>query len=155
MWCKLQIVTNIGCVFRRKKNFSFLWCGVCRVSDNCRLNFTSTAQLLCELCDDREVAFWCNECRKWMCAQCKRSHIKIPSTKDHDVTPLALKVEQIKRSVRQQAAPAQQKAATMTSQVAQLQQALEKLDVKQAEFLQQSDDLRQKYVQQINNHFDD
>ena len=43
----------------------------------------------------------------------------------------------------------------MTSHVAQLQQALEKLDVKQAEFLQQSDDLRKKYVQQINNHFDD
>ena len=43
----------------------------------------------------------------------------------------------------------------MTSHVAQLQQALEKLDVKQAEFLQQSDDLRKKYVRQINSHFDD
>ena len=54
----------------------------------------------------------------------------------------------------QQATPARQAVATMTSHVAQLQQALEKLDVKQAEFLQQSDDLRKKYVQQINDHFD-
>ena len=89
-----------------------------------------------------------------MCAQCKRNHLKARSSEDHDVTPLALKVEQIKRDVRQQATPARQRAATMTSHVAQLQQALEKLDVKQAEFLQQSDDLRKKYIQQINDHFD-
>ena len=114
----------------------------------------STGQWLCELCDDREVAFWCNDCQQWMCAQCKRSHLKARGTKDHHVAPLALKVEQIKRDVRQQATPARQRAATMTSHVAQLQQALEKLDVKQAEFLQQSDDLRKKYVQQINDHFD-
>ena len=42
----------------------------------------------------------------------------------------------------------------MTSHVPQLQQALEKLDVKRAKFLQQSDDLRKKYIQQINNHID-
>ena len=53
----------------------------------------------------------------------------------------------------QQAAPARLTVATMTSHVAQLQQALEKLDVKQAEFLQQSDKLKEKYVQQINHHF--
>ena len=55
----------------------------------------------CELCDDREVAFWCNDCQQWMCAQCKRTHLKARGTKDHEVTPLALKVEQIKRDVRQ------------------------------------------------------
>ena len=93
-----------------------------------------------------------------MCSQCKRSHLKARTTKDLDVTPLGVKVEhtpleQIKRDVRQQATPARQRAARMTSHVAQLQQTLERLDVKQTEFLQQSDDLRKKYVQQINDHF--
>ena len=114
----------------------------------------STAPSLCELCDDREVAFWCNDCQQWQCEQCKKTHAKIRTSKDHDVTPLALKVEQIKRDVRQESTSARQRAATMTSHVAQLQLALEKLDVKQAEFLQQSDDLRKTYVQQINDHFD-
>ena len=114
----------------------------------------STGQWLCELCDDREVAFWYNDCQQWVCPLCKRSHLKTRATKDHDVTPLTLKIEQIKRDVRQNATPVRQRAATMTSHVDQLQQALEKLDVKQAEFLKQSDDLRQKYVQKINDHFD-
>ena len=117
--------------------------------------FISTAHSLCELCDDREVAFWCNDCEQWMCPPCKRSHLKARGTKDHDVTTLELNVDQIKRDVRQQATQVQQRAATMTSLVYQLQQTLEKLNVKQAEFLQQSDDLRKKYVQQINDHFDD
>ena len=110
-----------------------------------------TVQSLCELCDDREVAFWCEECRQWMCAQCKRSHTKIPATRDHDVTPLGVKVEQIKLDLSQQATSVRQRAATMTSHA---EQALEKLDVKHAEFLKKSDGLRRKYIQQINHHFD-
>ena len=108
---------------------------------------------LCELCDDHEVAFWCNDCRQWMCAQCKRSHIKARTTKDHDVTAVASKIDQIKHDVMQQASPARQTVAAMTSHVANLQQTLEKLEAKQTEFLQQSHDLRKKYVQQINDHF--
>ena len=69
-------------------------------------------------------------------------------------TGSALNFKQIKHDVREQATPARQTVAAMMSHVAELQQALEKLDVKQAEFLQQSDDLRKKYIQQINNHFD-
>ena len=64
-----------------------------------------------------------------MCAQCKKTHAKIRTSKDHDVTPLTLKLEHIKYGVAQQATPARQRAITMTSHVAQLQQALEKLDV--------------------------
>ena len=109
--------------------------------------------MLCQLCDDREVAFWCNDCRQWICAQCKKAHDKLPTTKQHPVTPLAVKVEQFKRDVRQEARPSQERANVITIYLNQLEQALKKQDGKLAKFLQQSYDLKMDYVQKINDHF--
>ena len=79
-----------------------------------------------------------------MCTCCRETLAQIPTSKDHDVTPFDFKVEQINRDVKQQVMQARQSAAVMTSYVAQLQLDLEKLGAKQAQLLQECDELKTK-----------
>ena len=49
----------------------------------------------CELCNDNDIAFWCVDCKQWICVPCKNIHLKITVTKDHHIEDLTIKTNEI------------------------------------------------------------
>ena len=42
----------------------------------------------CSLQETRACADYCLKCQMWLCEPCKRSHSKVPATKDHSISSL-------------------------------------------------------------------
>ena len=51
---------------------------------------------VCELCESRAVTYWCQECEQWTCRECKNSHLKAKSSRDHTMkNAIGVKQEQM------------------------------------------------------------
>ena len=89
-----------------------------------------------------------------MCTECKLTHLRSRVAAEHNVVQWAVKYNEIRREIRESERPAKESYARLSSQVDRLEQALEKLDLKQARFIEQSDNLKEKLIQQITRHFE-
>ena len=57
---------------------------------------TITALKKCELCSSNDIAFWCVECKQWLCIPCKKIHLKTSFAKDHHIEKLSVKNKGVK-----------------------------------------------------------
>ena len=96
---------------------------------------TSDPSAACELCDEREVAFWCNDCQQWMCAHCKKTHLKARANEHHNVTAVVDNQGEIKRQLDVIRQTTKQALDAKTCRVQQLEQYLEMLETKRTGFM--------------------
>ena len=112
-----------------------------------------TAKKKCELCKLNEIAFWCAECKQWICMQCKTIHLNTTFTKDHRIEKMSEKIKEVESLLQTEINGLKVKIDEFQMYIKTLQAEKKNAHDMQLRTLQQSKELRAQCILEMNNAF--
>ena len=110
---------------------------------------------LCDLCEDKPVAHWCNDCEQWMCEHCKKTHSKAKATRNHSFTSLKAKNQHYKAQIQRLIQKAEVKVRQSATQATLVEKRLAEIAAVETKATNDCNTLRKRCLDQINQQFDD
>ena len=114
---------------------------------------TITALKKCELCSSNDIAFWCVECKQWICIPCKKIHLNTSFAKDHHIEKLSVKNKGVKSLLQSEIDSLKVKINDFHKYITKLQAEKKNTQDIQVETLKQSKELRAQCILEVNNKF--
>ena len=108
----------------------------------------------CEICQTKAISFWCEECQQWMCDGCHIAHRRIPACRNHHMTPISAMNEEATKKIEENQGKLRDCMVDHQIIIRAVQDTIRQRNDQQTLSLQESDQLRNEVLKEINDYFD-